>query len=238
MQGQAVGDRGQILTLALHVRRAERHLERLVGDLALDQPVGALVLEEQDRVRILDGRPEHARRVVGRPWDDHLEAGDVAVGGLDRLRVVQGPVHAASPGRTDDHRQTEVPVAPIPHPRDLRDHLVVGGVDEVGELDLGDRQEPVQGHAHRDPDDAGFGQRRIDHALVSELGEEILRHAEDPAARRDVLAEHHDALVRGHLVVQGVVDRRDDVLLGHSPSRSKNTCRSRVDGSGSAAFQA
>jgi hypothetical protein len=111
-------------------------------------------------------------------------------------------------------------------------------VDEVRELDLGDRQESVQGHADRDPDDAGLGQRRIDHAPLAELVEEPLRHAEDPAARRDVLAEYHDAFVRGHLVVQGVVDRRDDVLLRHSPSRSKNTCRPSVDGSGSAAFQA
>src|SRR4029453_850825 len=84
----------------------------------------------------------------------------------------------------------------------------------------------------------GLGQRCVDHPLVAELVEEPLRHPEDPAPRRDVLPEHHDAIVRRHLVVQGVVGCGDNVLLGPSPSCSKNTCRSSVDGSGSAAFHA
>src|SRR4029079_17886008 len=115
--------------------------------------------------------------------------------------------------------------------------LIERRVDEVRELDLGDRQEPVERHPDRDPDDAGLGQRRIDHALLSALGHEPLGDLEHAAAGADVLTDQHDAVVGRHLVVEGVPDRGDEVLLRHA-SPSAKTLRVEVDGSGSGASQA
>jgi hypothetical protein len=69
--------------------------------------------------------------------------------------VVQRAVHAAAVRRAEHHRQAEVAVRPVTHPRDLRDDLVERGMDEVGELDLGDRDERAA-PSDRDADDAGF----------------------------------------------------------------------------------
>jgi hypothetical protein len=104
VQHQPVRDHGEVVSLALDVRLADRNDERLVGHVSLDQPVRPLVLQEQDRVRIVDRRAEHPGRVVRRRRNDHLEAGDVAVERLDRLGVVQRAVHAAAVRRANDHR--------------------------------------------------------------------------------------------------------------------------------------
>ena len=193
----------------------DRHRVVLVRDLALDQAVRLLVLEEQHGVRVADGRAEHALRVVRRRGDDDLQPGDVAVERLDRLRVVQRPVDAAAPRRADHQGAAEVAVGPVPDPGRLGHDLVERGMDEVGELDLGDGQQAVQGHPDGDPDDEGLGQRRVDDPLLAELLHEPLGDPEHAAARADVLAQDDDALVALHLVPEGVVDRGDDVLLGH-----------------------
>jgi hypothetical protein len=82
----------------------------------------------------------------------------------------------------------------------------------------------VQRHPERDAHDPRLGERCVDHSLLAELVEEPLRDPEDTPAHGDVLAEHDDPVVGGHLIVEGVVDRGDDVLLGHAvPSSSANT---------------
>jgi hypothetical protein len=149
---------------------------------------------------------------------DHLQAGHVGVEGLDRLGVIQRAVDAAAPRRTDHERAAEVPVRPVAHPRRLRHDLVERRMDEVGELDLGHRQEPVQRHPDRDADEARLRQRRVDHTILAELLHPAGGDPEHPAASSDVLAEQDDALVVGHLVVQGIADRRHDVLLCHASS--------------------
>ena len=115
-------------------------------------------------------------------------------------------------------------VRPVAHPGGLRDDLVERGMDEVGELDLGDRQQSVQGHPDRHADDPGLGQRGVHHAILTELVEEPLGDLEHAPSAADVFTEEDDTVIRGHLVVQRVADRRDDVLLGHSISA--RTCRS------------
>ena len=72
---------------------------------------------------------------------------------------------------------------------------------------------------------------------LTELVEEAVRDLEDAAAGAHVLAEEDHAVVRGHLVVQGVGDRGDERLLAHASS-SANTCRPTSAGSGSGASQA
>ena len=142
----------------------------------------------------------------------------------------------ASAWRADDQRDAEVAVRPVADPRGLRHQLIERRVDEVGELDLRDREQPVERHADRDPDDAGLCERRVDDPLLAELGHPPVGDPEHAAPRADVFAQEHRAVVGHQLVVQGVADRGDDVLLGHASSA--NTCMSESDGSGSAASHA
>ena len=154
-----VADAREVGALALHVGGADRDLVGPVGYLALDRAVGLLVLEEQHGVGVADRAAEHPGRVGRGGGHHHLEAGDVRVEGLDRLRVVQRSVDAPAAGRADHQRTSEVAVRAVAEPGRLGHDLIERGVDEVGELDLGDREQAVQGHADRDADDAGFGQR-------------------------------------------------------------------------------
>ena len=64
---------------------------------------------------------------------------------------------------------------------------------------------------------------------LAELLEEPVRDPEHAAAGADVLAEQDDAVVVGHLVVQRVADRGDDVLLGSRlrPPRTRGACARR-----------
>ena len=76
--------------------------------------------------------------------------------------------------------------------RDLADDLVVGRVDEAVELDLAHR--PIA--AHRQPDrgaeDAGLGERGIDHPVLTEVLLQPVGDPEDTAELADVLAHHED----------------------------------------------
>src|SRR6266542_3366598 len=69
-------------------------------------------------------------------------------------------------------------------------------------------------------DARGLRERRVEHPLLAELVEEPGGDPEHPAPGADVLAEHHDAVVGLHLLLQRVVDGLDDVLLRHRPASS------------------
>ena len=79
--------------------------------------------------------------------------------------------------------------------RELRGDLVERGEDEPVELDLADRAEAAHREPDRGADDARLGERRVEHALVAELGLEALGDAEDAAERADVLAHEQHLLV-------------------------------------------
>ena len=136
---QPVGDDRDLRAGMRDRRLAERHEVLVRRDVAADRAVHLLVLEEQDRVVVADGRSEQARGVVGRRRDDDLEARHVGEERLDRLRVVQRAVDPAAVRRADGHRDAEAVVRAVAHPRRLGHELVERRMDEVGELDLGDR---------------------------------------------------------------------------------------------------
>ncbi len=75
------------------------------------------------------------------------------------------------------------------------------------ELDLGHRAQAVERHADRGADDAGLGERRVDHAVGAELVEQARGRAEHAAELADVLAEDDDARVGLHLRAQSVANR-------------------------------
>ena len=87
------------------------------------------------------------------------------------------------------------------------------GMDEVGELDLRHRKEPSQRHADRDAHDAGLGERGVDDPIRAEFVQPAGADPEHPTTVGDILTQQDHAVVGCHLVVQGITDRRDDVLL-------------------------
>jgi hypothetical protein len=55
--------------------------------------------------------------------------------------MVERPVDASTARRADHQRAAEVSVRPVAHASGLADDLIERRMDEVGELDLGDRKE-------------------------------------------------------------------------------------------------
>ncbi len=114
-----------------------------------------------------------------------------------------------------DHVARELAARAVAHLRELAHDLVERRIDEVEELDLGDRLEPVKGHADRGADDPGLGERRVDHAVGAELLQEPVRRAEDPTVHADVLSEEQDVRVGPHGVAERPIDGLDERELGH-----------------------
>ena len=136
---------------------------------------------------------------------------------LDRLAVVQRSVDAGPERRPDRDRAFERPVASIPDPGRLLDDLVHRREDEVGELDLGDRAQPVRGGADAHSGDHRLRERRVDHPVVAELRPEPVRGEEDAALLADVLAQHDHGCIAAHLVAQPLADRLDEGPDRHQP---------------------
>ena len=139
---------------------------------------------------------------------------------LRRLGVVLDRADAAAERNPDDHRDRHPALRPVVHLRDLGDDLVVGGVDEAVELDLAHRAVAADREADRGADDAGLGERGVDHALFAEVLLQAVGDAEDAAELADVLT-HDDDLVVG---LQGAAQASGDalaasvVVIGGSPS--------------------
>ena len=139
---------------------------------------------------------------------------------LDRLRVVQRAVDAAAVRGADRHRHAVAVVRAVAHPGRLGHDLVERREDEVGELDLGDRAQAVDRRADRRADDHRLGQRRVDDAVVAELGPQPVGGEEDAALLADVLAEHDDRLVAAHLVGERLADGLDERARRHQSAAS------------------
>src|SRR5260370_533729 len=86
---------------------------------------------------------------------------------------------------------------------------------EGEKLDLRDRHHAREGEAEGGADDAGFGERGVDHARAAESLHEPARGAKNSAQLAHIETQHHHARVVFHLLAEGVVDRLDDVSLRH-----------------------
>ncbi len=100
MHEPARGDDGHVLALAVDPRLADLDRLDLVGDLALDA-VQRAVLEEDDRVVLVDGAPEEAAHVLGGGREDDLEPGHVHEPRLELLGVLRARRPAGASLRAD-----------------------------------------------------------------------------------------------------------------------------------------
>ena len=210
----AVGDDGEVVAGAAQRRPPQGHPVRPGRDRPLRQAVELLRLQEEHGVGILDRRPQQALGVGRGGGDHHLQPGHVGVEALDRLAVVERPVDPPAVGDPDHQRARPASARAVVEAGGLGDDLVEGGVDEVGELDLGDGPGPGHGHADGGADDQRLGQRGVEAALRPVGVGEAHRGLEHPALGvGDVLAEHQGLGMVGHDLVERLVDRGDQVDL-------------------------
>ena len=94
--------------------------------------------------------------------------------------------------------------------RELRGDLVERREDEPVELDLAHRAVAAHREPDRGADDAGLGERGVEHPLLAEVLLQAVGHPEDAAEPADVLAHDDDLGVVLHRRAQAVVQR-----LGH-----------------------
>ena len=146
----APGDDGHVVPLPDGPGLAERHFERLLGDVLLFGPVEPGGLEEDDGIVAPQGGGEQALGVVGVRRDDDGQARDLAEEGLRALGVVLEGPDASAVRSPDDKGHGEAAPGPVPEAGDVGDDLVEGRVDEAHELDLDYGPEAKGGHADGD----------------------------------------------------------------------------------------
>ena len=158
-------------------------------------PVAPLGLEEDDRVVARDGLLDHAERVGRAAAGDHLQAGGVGEVRLGTLAVMLDRADAATERNPNGDRHFHGSAAAVVQLRELAHDLVEGRVDEAVELDLADRPVAAHGKADGGADDAGLGERGVDHALLAEVLLQPVGDPEDAAELADVLTHHQHPLV-------------------------------------------
>ena len=188
---------------------------RLVWIAVEGAVVDTLRLEIDHRIVVLDRGDQETFRVVGIRRHHDLEARDVGEERLGTLRVGLAAADAAAAGRAHGHRCVKLAGAPVSDARELAHDLVVGRIDVVGELDLGHRPEPVNGHADRGRENTAFRDRRIEHAAFAVFPLQPVGDAKDAAEEADVLAEDDDRRVLSELDIHRRIQRLDHVHLSH-----------------------
>ena len=128
-----------------------------------------LVLEEQHRIVAADRGPQQADGVDRGRRKRDADAGTVREDALARLAVVRAAAaQVPANRRADDERARKLVARPVAQHRHLVADLHHRGPDVVEELNLDDRLEPARSHPDGASDDAGFGERRVEHAIGAE----------------------------------------------------------------------
>ena len=107
VEARAIGDDGQVLPRTAYLRAIDRDLPRALRKLPFEVIQGG-VLEDENRVRVLERRRKHPARVRESRRREHLDARDMRVPPLEAVRVLRGEL-LSSPGRhTNDQRHVEL----------------------------------------------------------------------------------------------------------------------------------
>ena len=144
---------------------------------------------------------------------------------LDRLRVVERAMDSTAVWGPERHGTREGAVRAEAHPRRLREDLVERRKYEVGELDLRHGSKACDRGADRDADDHRFGERRIEHAVATELVVQPVGGQEDAAFLAYVLTQNDDRFVASHLLGERVAHCFDQGHDGHQSSPLASSVR-------------
>ena len=183
-----------------------------VSGTLLAAEVQRLVLDEHDRVRVGDRAGEQPGGVGGGARHHHLQPRDVGQPGLEALGVLGAAALARSALRPEHQRHRQLSAGHEVRLRGLVGELVEREREEVDEHDLDDRPQPGLGGTDRHAADRALADRRVQHAVASELVRETGRD-QVRAALGDVLPEHDHALVGAHRPRERGVDRGDERRL-------------------------
>ncbi len=180
------------------------------------------VLEKHHRVVAPNRGAQQPRGVGGGRRKRDADARAMREDAFARLAVVRtAALEIAADRHAHDHRTRIVVARAIAQHRHLVADLHHRGPDVIEELDLDNRLQPADGHADGAADDRGFGDRRVEHAIVAELPLQPMRHLEDTALAihrlqrvvaagiGDVFAKYDDAGVARHFVSERAIDQAD-----------------------------
>src|SRR5713226_8130087 len=156
----AGGHDGDVRAGALDVRHAEGDGVVLGRHRPL-HPVHHLVLEDDHRAVVADGRLHQPLGLVRAGGQGDIEDRDAAHPGLERLRVLGGRPARRPQRRAEDDGHLELAARHVVHLGGLVHHLVHGQRDEVAEHHVDDRPHAGHGGAHADAGIAGLGDRRV-----------------------------------------------------------------------------
>ena len=187
-------DHRHVRALAMDARPAERDRLDLVRYVALHR-VQRAVLEEDDRVRVVDRGPEQAAHVLGRGGEDDLQPRDVDEPGLELLGVLRSGRPAGAALRADRQRHLDLPAGHRPVLGRLVDELLHRDGEEVLVHDLDHGRMPWIAAPMPAPTIAISEIGVLRTRVGAELVEHALRDAHRPAHLGDVLAHDEDAVV-------------------------------------------
>ena len=153
---------------------------------------------------------------------DDPQSGSVHEQRFRRLAVMLDRADPAAERDPDDDGQPDLAARAVVHLGELADDLIEGGEHEPVELDLADRAVSAQRQADGGADDAGLGQRGVDHPRLAEVLLQAVGHPEDPAQLADILAHDECPGVVLQRLAQALVDRPGQRQPGHrcSPAGS------------------
>src|SRR5258707_3259285 len=215
-------DQGGVPACAQHFGLPQGLDVLAVGNLALVREQ-ALVLEEDDGIRIAYRRGEESFRIGRRGGCDDLESGNSHRPVLHALRVLRAEARTRAVCRADDERNRDLPVAHVAGLGDFVGDVIPAASEEIREHDLGDRLQARHRRAHRRAEDGEFRDRRVLHAPGAELFEQPDRGLEHAARGGRVLAEQYDALVAPHFLRDSGGDRFPVAQLRHALPPSAHT---------------
>ena len=164
----APGDDRRVAAFAADETCVERQRLAVVVDLLLEQAIEPRRLEKDHRIGIAHRREQQTIGARGRGRDHDTQTRHMREQRLGALGMMLGRVNAGAIRRAQHHRAGEPPARAITQSRGVIDDLIDRGIDEAGELDLGDRLQAHGRHADRDAGDPALGERRVDDARRAE----------------------------------------------------------------------
>src|SRR6056297_2160270 len=202
----AIGDEAQVLALPPDRGLGDVHWSRILVDLPA-HVVKHDVLEDQHRVGVLKGRPEHPPRILQRCGCQHLEAGDMRVPTLEAVGMLRGQLLAGAGGHADHHGHAELSARHVPDRGGRVHDLVEREQAEIDRHQLHDRPQPGRRSTDARAGETRLAERRVADAVLAELVHQTLRHRVASAIGADIFAHEKNAVVPLHRVADRLFDR-------------------------------